>query len=53
MTCVTGHLTQVEFTPEYKNWSSPPPEALFSAPIITSVHNVRFQWVHLGSTQHR
>lgn len=43
MTCVTGHLTQVEFTPEYKNWSSPPPEALFNAPIITSVHNVRLK----------
>ncbi|KAF4997853.1 hypothetical protein FDECE_11971, partial [Fusarium decemcellulare] len=33
MTCVTGHLTNVDFTREYKNWSHPPPEALFNAPI--------------------
>ncbi|KAF5027231.1 hypothetical protein F66182_647 [Fusarium sp. NRRL 66182] len=37
MTCVTGHLTTVDFTPEYKNWYQPPPESLFNAPIITSV----------------
>lgn len=40
MTCVTGHLTNVEFTPEYKNWSHPPPESLFRAPVVTSVHDV-------------
>lgn len=40
MTCVTGHLTNVEFTSEYKNWSYPPPETLFNAPIVTSVHDV-------------
>ena len=40
MTAVTGHLTSVEFTAEYKNWSHPPPESLFTAPIITSVHEV-------------
>ncbi|EHK41268.1 hypothetical protein TRIATDRAFT_249816 [Trichoderma atroviride IMI 206040] len=34
MTCVTGHLTNVEFTNEYKNWSHPPPESLFTAPIV-------------------
>jgi DNA topoisomerase-3 len=39
MTCVTGHLTNVEFTDEYKNWSYPPPESLFSAPVITKVHD--------------
>ncbi|KAM4057053.1 DNA topoisomerase domain-containing protein [Hirsutella rhossiliensis] len=38
MTCVIGHLTNVEFTSEYKNWSHPPPETLFTAPVITSVH---------------
>ncbi|KAJ4268718.1 DNA topoisomerase [Fusarium torreyae] len=38
MTCVTGHLTNVDFTPEYKkNWYSPPPQSLFNAPIVTSV----------------
>lgn len=40
MTCVTGHLTNVEFTSEYKNWSYPPPETLFNAPIVTSIHDV-------------
>ena len=40
MTCVTGHLTNVEFTSEYKNWSFPPPETLFNAPIVTNVHDV-------------
>ncbi|KAL7938971.1 DNA topoisomerase [Trichoderma chlorosporum] len=39
MTCVTGHLTNVEFTSEYKNWSHPPPESLFTAPIVTNVHD--------------
>ncbi|RSL41743.1 hypothetical protein CEP53_012588 [Fusarium sp. AF-6] len=39
MTCVTGHLTNVDFSPEYKNWSHPPPEALFNAPIVTSVYD--------------
>ncbi|UKZ77833.1 hypothetical protein TrVFT333_005559 [Trichoderma virens FT-333] len=39
MTCVTGHLTNAEFTSEYKNWSHPPPESLFTAPIVTSVHD--------------
>jgi len=40
MTCVAGHLTNVEFTSEYKNWSYPPPESLFNAPIVTSIHDV-------------
>ncbi|POR33202.1 DNA topoisomerase [Tolypocladium paradoxum] len=39
MTCVSGHLTHIEFTDEYRNWSHPPPEALFSAPVITSIHD--------------
>lgn len=42
MTCVTGHLTNVEFTAAHKNWSFPPPETLFNAPIVTSVHEVSF-----------
>lgn len=40
MTCVIGHLTNVEFTSEYKNWSHPPPETLFTAPVMTSVQEV-------------
>jgi len=40
MTCVSGHLTGVEFHSDYKNWESPPPESLFAAPIITTVQEV-------------
>lgn len=40
MTAVLGHLTSADFTSEYKNWSYPPPETLFHAPIVTSVHEV-------------
>ncbi|QPH02151.1 hypothetical protein C2857_006357 [Epichloe festucae Fl1] len=39
MTCVAGHLTHIEFTSEYKNWSYPPPDSLFNAPIVTSIHD--------------
>lgn len=42
MTCVTGHLTAVEFTNEYKNWSYPPPETLFNAPVVTNVYDVMY-----------
>ncbi|PHH80207.1 hypothetical protein CDD82_1920 [Ophiocordyceps australis] len=38
MTCVVGHLTNVDFPSEYRNWSHPPPETLFTAPIVKSVH---------------
>ncbi|KAM0412296.1 hypothetical protein ACHAPD_008956 [Fusarium lateritium] len=37
MTCVTGHLTNVDFTPANKSWYSPPPESLFTAPIVTTI----------------
>ncbi|RDW83380.1 DNA topoisomerase [Coleophoma crateriformis] len=33
MTSVSGHLSAVDFASEYKNWSHPPPESLFGAPI--------------------
>ncbi|RCI14715.1 hypothetical protein L249_6451 [Ophiocordyceps polyrhachis-furcata BCC 54312] len=39
MTCVAGHLTNVDFPSEYRNWSHPPPETLFTAPIITNIHD--------------
>ncbi|KAJ4144735.1 hypothetical protein LMH87_003606 [Akanthomyces muscarius] len=39
MTCVSGHLTNLEFTAEHKNWSYPPPESLFNAPVISSVYD--------------
>ncbi|KAM3427461.1 hypothetical protein MY4824_009430 [Beauveria thailandica] len=38
MTCVSGHLTNLEFTAEHKNWSFPPPESLFNAPVISNVY---------------
>ncbi|KAL1873450.1 hypothetical protein VTK73DRAFT_948 [Phialemonium thermophilum] len=37
MTCVTGHLTQLEFPGEFKNWEYPPPVRLFDAPVNISV----------------
>lgn len=40
MTGVLGHLTNLEFPSEYKNWNHPPPESLFTAPVIISVNEV-------------
>lgn len=40
MTCVSGHLTDVQFGPGFKDWSHPPPESLFDAPIVTAVTEV-------------
>ena len=40
MTCVSGHLTGVQFPSDYKNWEHPPPVSLFSAPILTTVQDV-------------
>ncbi|KAK7743396.1 DNA topoisomerase [Diatrype stigma] len=37
MTSVLGHLTSVEFPPEFKSWQYPPPERLFDAPVKTVV----------------
>ncbi|PFH57509.1 hypothetical protein XA68_14912 [Ophiocordyceps unilateralis] len=39
MTCVSGHLTNIDFPAEYRNWGHPPPETLFTAPIITNIHD--------------
>ncbi|TDZ68255.1 DNA topoisomerase 3 [Colletotrichum trifolii] len=35
MTAVLGHLTGLEFTDGNKDWSYPPPESLFTAPVVT------------------
>ncbi|KAL2263221.1 hypothetical protein VTK26DRAFT_7715 [Humicola hyalothermophila] len=35
MTAVKGHLTAVEFPPDYKQWENPPPHRLFDAPVQT------------------
>lgn len=40
MTSVLGHLTSVEFPPDFKSWQYPPPERLFDAPVKTVVSDV-------------
>ncbi|ROT35700.1 DNA topoisomerase [Sodiomyces alkalinus F11] len=37
MTAVRGHLTTMEFTEANRDWRYPPPESLFTAPIVTVV----------------
>ncbi|KAF6837346.1 DNA topoisomerase [Colletotrichum plurivorum] len=37
MTAVLGHLTGLEFTEANKRWEHPPPESLFTAPVVTVV----------------
>ncbi|KAH6627843.1 DNA topoisomerase [Chaetomium tenue] len=37
MTAVKGHLTTVEFPPDYKQWEYPPPDRLFDAPVLTVI----------------
>jgi hypothetical protein len=40
MTSVLGHLNGQDFEPEYKKWSSCPPERLFEARITETVDPV-------------
>jgi len=40
MTCVSGHLTGVNFDAQYKDWNYPPPETLFDAPVHVTVDEV-------------
>jgi len=40
MTCVAGHLTRMDFGPDYKDWKYPPPDRLFEAPVHTIVPEV-------------
>lgn len=38
MTCVSGHLTELTFPPEYNSdWKYPPPDRLFNAPVCVSI----------------
>ncbi|KAJ3064205.1 DNA topoisomerase, partial [Podochytrium sp. JEL0797] len=37
MTSVSGHLTNLDFPPEYRGWSNCDPSACFDAPIVKSV----------------
>lgn len=41
MTAVRGHLTGLDFTPANKNWNSPPPESLFTAPVVVTIPDVK------------
>ena len=40
MTCVSGHLTKLDFGPEFNNWSYPPPEKLFDGPVHITIDDV-------------
>ena len=40
MTCVAGHVSEIDFTGEYKRWEYPPPETLFNAPVRTTIAEV-------------
>jgi DNA topoisomerase III len=40
MTSVLGHLTGLDFEPQYKSWKSCPPGQLFDAPVIDSIDDV-------------
>lgn len=42
MTSVLGHLTEVDFGPEFKDWKYPPPYKLFDGRVHVKVHNVSF-----------
>jgi hypothetical protein len=41
MTSVLGHLTGLDFPPEYKDWRHPPPARLFDAPVHVFIPDVR------------
>lgn len=56
MTAVLGHLTALDFTPANKSWQHPPPESLFTAPVVTLVpdvsvfaHRIDSMWQSLTS----
>lgn len=51
MTCVSGHLTEAKFPAMYeRDWSNPPPEALFNAPVNVEVGEVGFVHIlHFGN----
>lgn len=37
MTCVSGHLTKLDFGPEFNDWNYPPPEKLFDGPVHVTI----------------
>ena len=41
MTSVLGHVKELDFSPEYGNWSLTPPDSLFDAEVFSKVADVR------------
>ena len=37
MTCLLGHLMDLEFTPEFRNWNNQTTDQLFTAPVVRKV----------------
>lgn len=40
MTCVSGHLTRLDFGSEFNDWNYPPPEKLFDGPVHVIIDEV-------------
>lgn len=40
MTCVSGHLTKLDFGSEFNDWNYPPPEKLFDGPVHVTIDEV-------------
>lgn len=40
MTCVSGHLTRLDFGSEFSDWNYPPPERLFDGPVHVTIDEV-------------
>lgn len=40
MTSVLGHVKELDFSPEYGNWSFTPPDSLFDAEVLSKVAEV-------------
>lgn len=49
MTSVVGHLNELRFPAQYKQWHNPPPSSLFDAPVEDVVNPVCFLLVGLTS----
>ena len=45
MTSVLGHVKELDFGPEYGNWSLTPPDSLFEAEVKSKVADVRMIYV--------
>ena len=45
MTSVLGHVKELDFSPEYGNWSLTPPNSLFEAEVLSKVAEVNTQGI--------